>query len=262
MRRQPRARGVSVRRLACMLLALGATSACTAAPPETPAPYEGVDASAYSSVDPRDNGVWLLRDSALLTSIVEAAAQATTLSVTGTITERVKRGKKGDEKIVDGRTIDLSLTKNGSSWQARISAGKVSVNLIVVGQDAYVSGNAAFAQQAKLPEAAKGFVCLSKQDEAVTAWEPLTDPAALLRGLLLEVPTQASAPAPGKGTPETTLVSLGAPDEPLGQLVVEASGAPVPRSLKLADEHARVQLSIEPDATPTPAPASPEVPCS
>ena len=238
-------------------------TACSSATPEAPPVFSGVEASSYSAASPEDNGIWLLRDQPLLEAVLSAVDNAPSVHYSGSFVERIKKmDSKGDEFTADGRKITLAVDRTEAGYTADFTAGKITARIVVVGGNAYVSGNAAFASSAKLPEATSGSVCVTPSDRSVRAWEGLSDPLTLLTGLLLDVDTAASAVQPSKPATEPAAVVLGPADAPVGQLTVSAHGSPLPQRLTVADAGGRAQLSFTDTATAPKVPKDISVACS
>ncbi|QAY73138.1 hypothetical protein ET445_07040 [Agromyces protaetiae] len=223
MRRRRVAAGVAVAILAGM-------TGCSAAAPQPTAPP--VD---FSAVEPGDgNGLWLMRDDALLAEVVAAVRRGGPVAMTGTVTELVvpeSDDPSGAADPVPGRTLSLDYAGRPDAFAATLGGGDVSAEILVDGGTTRLRPNAAYA--ARLGRDVDTVVCTVGADAAVSAWAPLTDPAALLEALLAGGALSASRPV-DQGD-DTVEVAIGSGETVVGVLEVDRFGPPLPRRLTLAD---------------------------
>lgn len=224
-------------------MALGAVlllTACSSAQEDEPIPAPaGVDLGAVDIADEAVNGVWYLDGDSALDRVLEAVAAAGGATVTGWVQESVP-AEEGPP--TPGRRIDLEVRGTPSSYRAAISTGAQQVELVVTDGAGYLRGNAEYAQRIGEPRATEGFVCTTQADALITEWHELTDPRALLGGLLAGGALSIDPPAEGAGT--TDLV-IGSGGTPVGALTVSATYAPLPTALILGDISGSAELRFE-----------------
>ncbi|MGO2660673.1 hypothetical protein [Mycetocola reblochoni] len=224
------------------LTALLALTGCSRTDAEQPVPTPtAVDLSTVDPDDPDGNALWHLRDAELLGRVVDAVGDEPSVRMRGTITEKTL-GDGG--AAVPGRSIGVDVVRSADDYLARIDADEVEVEVTVVGGDAYVSGNAALAEQTGVAEVADGAVCVTPDDEIVRRWSPVADPELLLESLLLETETPASGREPS-AEDSTVEVVVGEEAAPLGRILVARVGAPLPSELVVADETGSAELRFD-----------------
>jgi hypothetical protein len=209
-------------------LALALTlTGCAAAPAVEAPPAPPVDLSDTDVSS--GNGFWYLDGPAALDQVVEATRDAGGYSYSGSLVESIP---VEDAAPLTGRRIDLAVTGTETAYRATITAAAQQLELVVAGGAGYVRGNDAYAARAGRPELTAGFVCVTAADPLIAEWADVTTPGALLRALLGA--TELSVTAPAEDATTATLVA-GVDNAPIGTLTVDATAAPLPGALVLAD---------------------------
>lgn len=232
---------------------------CSSAPEEEPIPAPaGVDLGAVDIADEASNGIWFLDGDAALAQVLDAVATAGGASVTGWVQESVP-AEEGPP--TPGRRIELDVFGAPNAYRAAISAGAQQVEVVVADGAGYVRGNAAYAQRIGEPRAAEGFVCTTQADALIAEWRELSEPRALLAGLLAGGALGIDEPAEGAAT--TNLV-IGSGGTPVGVLTVSAEYTPLPTALVLGDVSGSAELRFDDwgGADPVSAPTDVAVPCA
>ncbi len=221
-------RGVS--RLVAASVVIGALAGCSRGeeiePPPAPA---GVDLEAVDIDDEAANGIWLLDGATALQRVVDAVRAGGGGRMQGWIVESVP---VEDAEPVPGRRVDLAVVGSASAYRAQLSVEGQELELVVADGAAYLRGNAAYAQRVGDDRFASGFVCLTPDDDLVTEWRTLTDPAQLIDEALGGAELGVDAPADDSGT---TDIVIGAGGAPVGALTVSAVYAPLPQRLVVGD---------------------------
>lgn len=199
------------------------------APPE-PAPPEA-DVSRW---DPSsgDNGLWLLTGEPAIAQIVQAMRDAGPVTIEGSFTELVTPEDTEQDPYTD-RRIALRYTGEQGRLSAAITAGDVSVDIVMVDGLSYVRGNPAYAETTGVEAFGEGWVCTTSPDVLLGDWAPLLEPAELVETLLSGAEEFAvMEPEPGAKTTEGV---VGAAESPFGTLTVAAVGPPLPSAFLAGD---------------------------
>lgn len=233
MRTRPR-----VRRAAVVLLALGSSlvlSACAGSPTPVPSPPPGIDAEGFEGAS--GNGLWLVPSAELPQRIVDAVHAAGPVVVQGTAHE-FRTAEDGT--LQPGRTISVDYRGRADAFAATLAAGDVEAQLLVDEGRSRVRGNEAYAAASGRADLT-AVQCTVGVDPAVAQWSPFTDPALLVETLLSGAELSV---APPSGDGETLSVRIGSSDSVAGVLTVERYGAPLPRSISIAEPGGDTELSF------------------
>ncbi|WP_430591648.1 hypothetical protein [Humidisolicoccus flavus] len=222
-------------RLGVGVVAIGAVvalSGCRPTPPP-PAPPEpsDVDLSQFSESDPTSNGLWLLDGDRAADQINRAVAEAGSASIEGTFTELVVVDP--EQPPVNGRTVTIAYDGTPERMTAKISAGNIAIDVVVLDGRTYVQGNDVYAQRTGIPEFAEGYVCTNAGEALLSEWSPMLNPRELIETLLAGSDSLSVMPPAEEG--ETLDVIVGSGDAPVGKLVVEGVGAPLPSAFTAGD---------------------------
>lgn len=222
-----------MRRAAVPAVALAAVllAGCSAStgPAETPTPTMSptwVDLEAAAEVGDRGNGLWLLDGPTAAGRIIDAARvgeAAMTLDVQEMV---VVEG----EDPVPGRRIHVDRVGTTDRYRAQFALGDQSGDVVVIGADVWMRGNAPLAERFGL--GGDGYTCVSRQSAAFAELETLFGPADVVRSALLGMELGVLPPTEGA---ETLSVVIGTGGAPVGQVTVDASGSPLPRALTSVD---------------------------
>lgn len=235
---------------AVMLVGALSVSCAKTKPVEIPVP-EGVDLGAAAEIGDSGNGLWLLDGPSAASRVIDAMRTAGGGTMTATVHELVPV-EKGDP--LPGRTISVVSRTDGVGFEASITAGDQSGELVVVGQSVWVKGNAAFAARVGVPGAeapglggsgaggAGDFVCVARGAASISEFEALADPAGFLRTALIGL--EMGVLGPTDAAPDVQTLVLGAGGSPIGELAVEARGAPLPQRLFVADQTGTIAASF------------------
>ncbi|WP_206448252.1 hypothetical protein [Agrococcus sp. KRD186] len=219
------------RRSAVALLALVALTGCSAAAEPVPVP-EHVDLSTLDPQGQPGNGLWLLSGDAAVAEISQAIRAAGGVRYEGSFVETIE-SEDPEVPPTTGRSLDVAFQGASDRFSATVDAGTSHVEIVVADGLTYLRGNRAYADRTGIAEFAEGFVCTASAEALLAEWRPLLDPAALVEELALGADPLAVEPRIGDS--ETLTVVLGSGDAPVGRLLVEAEGAPLPRLLEAAD---------------------------
>lgn len=215
--------------LSAVLLAGCSPSPATGEPEESPSPTMSptwVDLDAAAQVGDRGNGLWLLDGPTAAGRIIDAARvgeAAMTLDVQEIVVVP-------DQDPVPGRSIRVERVGTTDRYRASFTVGDQAGDVVVIGADVWMQGNPALAQRFGL--AADGYTCVSRQSAAFADLETLLAPADVVRAALIGMELGVLPPTEGA---ETLSVVIGTGGAPVGQLTVDASGSPLPRTLVSAD---------------------------
>ncbi len=225
--------------LAAAMLAASLCVSCQASKPVEIAKPGGVDLDAAAEIGPNGNGLWLLDGPVAASSVIEAMRVAGGGTMTAQVHELLPV-QQGDP--LPGRTIEVTSRSDGSAVHASLSVGDQSGEFVILGDEMWVRGNEAFAERLGVTADGEDFVCISKRSASAAEFEALADPAEFLRTALLGLEIGVLPPAEGERD-SLTLV-IGAGGAPTGELLVEATGAPLPRSFAVADQTGSVQAEF------------------
>ena len=221
----------------------------------TPAPTLSptwVDLDAAAGVRDGGNGLWLLDGPTAAGEVVTAARAGGDVTMTLVVRETIPV-EGGD--IVDGRSIRVERSGTPDRFRADFTVGDQSGELVVVGADAWLRGNAAV--RARFALEGDGFTCISRQSAGFAELEKLLSPADVVRSALIGM--EIGVLPPEEGDTDLSLV-IGAGGAPVGELLVAAKGAPLPSTLVSADPTGSVRAEFAWAETPAvePPEAAPE----
>lgn len=225
MRRDRRRAAIRVASLAAAAALLSGCAASPAPAPSAP-PIAGLDDFDAS----QGNGLWLLSSDEIAAEIIDAARDAGSVHVSGSVTELVQPDPTVEP--VRGRTIAVDFRGRADAFAATVTAGALETRVLVDDGTSRVRSNEAAAAALGAPALAGAVVCSVGADPAVERWAPLLAPVDLIETLLAGADATVAPPA-GEG--ETLDVVLGTDEAPLGVLTVERYGPPLPRSFTAAD---------------------------
>lgn len=230
-----------------VLLSVGCTKA---KPVDIPVP-EGIDLKAAAEIGDAGNGLWLLEGPVAASSVLDAMHAAGGGSLSASVRELIPV-ENGDPLI--GRSITITSRTDGVNFAAELTVGDQHGELIVLGQQVWVRGNEAFSARVGVDVAAGGddavdesratedFVCLARGSTAIDELRSLADPAEFLRTTLIGL--EMGVLGPSDAAPEIQTIVLGTGGSPTGELIVEASGAPLPQRLFVSDQSGTVQAAF------------------
>lgn len=248
------------RSVAAALVAVGALSlsACTAAS-ASPSPPAGIDLDAFDPSEIPGNGLWLLSGDAAADSVVDAVRAAGSVHYTGTFTELTAGTTEAEP--APGRSLAVDYRGRPGAANARVTAGDLEFEVVVVDGRTYVRGNAAYAERTGLDAVQQGFVCSVGEETLLDEWSPLLRPTDLVASLLESTESLTVEPPDGDAT--TVSVVVGASEAPVGAMAVARSGPPLPVSFAAGDGSGDGAFSFaewggEVDVT---APADPVIDC-
>ncbi|WP_156761673.1 hypothetical protein [Microbacterium karelineae] len=208
-----------------------ALSGCSADREKNDAVPPAVDVGRLDPEHP-GNGIWLIPQDGVISQITRAVREAGAVTYSGTVTELIVP-ENTREDPTPGRTLEVAYTGSDGQMMAELSADGMTVRIIATERGTYVTGDAAYADHIGIGRVASGWVCLPTPGAVLAEWEPLLDPAELVRTLLTSVESVAvMEPAPDA---ETTSVYLGTGDTPQGEMTISAVGDPLPRDFLAGD---------------------------
>lgn len=213
--------------IAVGVLPLAACSGASADPP----PAAGIDLEAFDAAATPGNGIWMLSGTAAADEVVSAARAAGSVHYTGTFTELTRATP--DTEPAPGRTLAVDFTGRPGEAIARITAGDVAFEAVLVDGRTYVRGNAAYAAHTGLAEVEHGYVCSIGEETFLAEWAPLLRPANLVAALLQS--SESLTVEPPAGEESTVSVIVGASDGPVGAMAVQRSGPPLPVTFTAGD---------------------------
>lgn len=219
-----RARGVGV---GVALIAVGLLAGCASAPPLPSAP-PAIDLENFDGES--GNGLWLLGATDAQREILDAVRAGGPVHVSGSFTELVQPDPESEP--VRGRTMTVDFRGREDAFVATVVAGAAQVEVLVDAGATRVRGNAAYAESVAAPELADRVTCTVGSDPTLERWAPMLSPTALVETLLSNV---ALGVAPPAGDGDALEVVVGTEGSPLGILMVERFGPPLPRTFTAAD---------------------------
>ncbi|WP_136708450.1 hypothetical protein [Agromyces sp. H66] len=212
------------------LVAVGALAmtGCAASASSPPSP-SGVALDAF---DPAaGNGLWLLGGDAAGAEIVDSVREAGSVRYSGSFTELVPATPDVDP--APGRSLTIDYAGRPGTATARITAGDLEFDLVMVDGRTYVRGNAAYAERTGIAAAAQGYVCSVGAQTLLDEWAPLLRPSELVASLIDSSESlTVEPPRPGDST---VSVVMGGSEAPIGELTVARSGAPLPIGFTAGD---------------------------
>ncbi|WP_394552994.1 hypothetical protein ACDF64_01385 [Agromyces sp. MMS24-JH15] len=227
--RRPLVRGLAA---AVALVAAAGLSGCAAAT-AAPSPPAGVDLEGFEGAD--GNGLWLVQGEDLAAEVLDAVRHAGPVHVAGAMTETVAPEDSLGEPT-RGRTLALDYRGRADAFDAQVTAGDLQVRIVASAGGIRLQGDAAAVAAGSDPslDAASGssVICTVGSDPVLARWDPLLSPVDLLAALLGGGTLSVAEPA---GDGDTLDVVVAGDDGPLGVLVVERFGPPLPRSFTAAD---------------------------
>ncbi|MFB6610046.1 hypothetical protein ACFCVO_07000 [Agromyces sp. NPDC056379] len=213
------------------LVAALALAGCSQAPAEAPPTPSHVDPGDLDPSQIDGNGLWLLTGTDAAEEVVDAVAAAGSVEYSGTFTELTAATPEADP--VPGRTIAVDYRGRPGDFAAKITAGGLSFDVVVVEGRTYLRGNDAFAAQLGIPELEQGYVCAAAGDGLVDQWSPLLRPADLVSALL-GASASVSVTQPSADAELLELV-VGGETAPAGVMQVQRIGAPLPTGFAAGD---------------------------
>ncbi|WP_221584802.1 hypothetical protein [Microbacterium sp. G2-8] len=211
---------------AVLLLATG----CSGDREENDAAPPPVDFERYDP-DDRGNGVWLIPPQEAITQITGAVRDAGAVTMSGAVRELVVPEDDGDPS--PGRLLSVVYEGSAGEMRAELDADGTTARVIASGGDTYVTGNARYAEQSGIADVDRGWVCVESPEVVLSDWEPLLDPADVVRTLLTS--SESVAVMEPEPDAETTTVSIGTGDSPIGEMTIAAADAPLPRAFSAGD---------------------------
>jgi hypothetical protein len=205
-------------------------AACSTASTDPPPPA-GIDLESFDTAATPGNGLWMLTGAAAADEVVAAARSAGSVHYTATFTE-LTLGTPETEPA-PGRTLAVDFTGRPGEATARITAGDVEFEAVLVDGRTYVRGNAAYAVHTGLAEVERGFVCSIGEETFLEEWAPLLQPANLVAALLES--SESLIVEQPEGDESTVSLIVGASDAPVGSMVVQRSGPPLPVTFTAGD---------------------------
>jgi hypothetical protein len=144
---------------------------------------------------------------------------------------------------------------------ARITAGDVEFEAVLVDGRTYVRGNAAYAARTGVAEVERGFVCSIGEEAFLADWAPLLRPGDLVASLL-ESNDSLDVRAP-RGDESTVSLVVGTSGAPIGAMTVQRSGPPLPVAFTAGDGSGDGSFTFDGWGEPVAAtaPADPVVDC-
>lgn len=233
-------------------------SACAAASTAA-SPPAGIDLDGYDASDLAGNGLWLLGGDDAAREVVDAVRAAGSVHVTGSFTELNESAP--DTGPAPGRSLTVDYTGRPGASTARVTAGDLEFEVVLVDGRTYVRGNGAYAERTGLPAVEQGFVCSTGDETFLDEWSPLLRPTDLVASLLAS--SDSLTVEPPVGDEATLSVVVGASDGPVGALTVQRSGPPLPTAFTAGDGSGDGDFSFTGWGEPTAvtAPADPVVDC-
>ena len=205
------------------------------------------------------NGLWLLSGDNAAREVVDAVRAAGSVRYSGSFTELT--AGTPDTGPAPGRSLMIDYTGRPGASTARVTAGDLEFEVVLVEGRTYVRGNGAYAERTGLPAVEQGFVCSTGEETFLDEWSPLLRPADLVASLLES--SESLTVKPPEGDEATVSVVVGASDGPVGALTVERTGPPLPTAFTAGDGSGDGDFSFtgwgEPVAVS--APAEPVVDC-
>lgn len=229
---------LSAAALTVVLLAGCSASGAPGDPEATPTPTMSptwVDLEAAAQLGGQGNGLWLLDGPTAAGRIIDAARvgeAAMTLDVQEMV---VVEG----EDPVAGRSIRVERAGTTDRYRADFAVGDLVGDVVVIGPAVWMRGNAALTERFGL--SGDAYACVSRQSAAFADLEELLNPADVVRASLIGMELGVLPPAPDA---DTLAVVIGTGGAPVGQLIVDASGSPLPRSLVSSDPTGTVSATF------------------
>lgn len=224
--------------LAAALLAVGLCVSCGSAKPVDIAVPEGVDLEAAAQLGDSGNGLWLLDGPVAASRVIEAMRSVGGVAMTAHVQE-LTAAEQGDP--LPGRVIDVTSRSDGSAVHATLTIGDQQGEFVIIGAEMWVKGNEAFTERLGVRSGSE-FVCISKRSASAAELEALAEPAEFLRTALLGL--EIGTLPPSEAEPDVLKLVVGAGGAPTGELLVEAHGAPLPRSLDVGDQSGSVHAQF------------------
>lgn len=218
------------RHLALLVLAGVALAGCSAQPAAVPPTPSQFPADAIGDDPVAGNGLWLLRDAAAASEIVDAVGAAGPVAYTGSFTE-LTPGSAGVEPA-PGRSLTVQFNGRADQYTAAIDAGPLSLEIVSLDGRSYLRGNAAYAEHTGIAELEQGFVCAAG-DSLLEEWTPLLKPRDLVDELLDSSGTVTVQPP--RGDAETLDAVVGTAEAPAGVMAVQRTGPPLPVAFTAGD---------------------------
>lgn len=213
--------------LALVLTLTGCSGATTAEP--VPVPTH-IDLGTVDIENGTENGLWLLTGNDAASQVLSAMRRAEGVTVDGVVHEMIPQQSAPP---VPGRVIQFTVSETSSATTAAITAGAVQVEIRIVDGTAYIRGNAAYDAAAGI-ETGTVFACTSPDSELIAEWANLLDPAQFVSTTLIGF--ELGVLEPTDAAPDVATVVVGSGGAPLGTLLVESEGQPLPRELRVADQ--------------------------
>ncbi|MEV1131377.1 hypothetical protein [Agromyces sp. NPDC049794] len=215
---------------AMALVAVGvlAVAGCAGSASSPPSP-SGVALDAF---DPAaGNGLWLLGGDAAGSEIVDSVREAGSVRYSGSFTELVPG--TSDVEPAPGRSLTIEYAGRPGTATARITAGDLEFDVVMVDGRTYVRGNAAYAERTGIAAAAQGYVCSVGVQTLLDEWAPVLRPAELVASLIDS--SESLTVEPPQSNESTVSVVMGGSEAPIGELTVARSGAPLPTGFTAGD---------------------------
>jgi len=224
-----------------------------------PSPPPGIDLDAFDPATTPGNGLWLLSGEAAAGEVIDAVRAAGSVRYSGSFTELTPGTPETEPE--PGRSLAVEYTGRPGAATARVTAGDLEFEVVLVDGRTYVRGNAAYAERTGLEEVGRGFVCSVGEENILDEWSPLLRPTDLVASLLESSGSLTIEEPEGDAT--TVSVIVGASDAPVGTMKVERSGPPLPAAFTAGDGSGDGEFSFTAWNEPVEiaAPADPAVDC-
>lgn len=233
-------------------------TAC-AATSTAPAPPAGIDLEAFDPAEVTGNGLWLLSADAAAREVTDAVHAAGSVRYSGSFTELTAGAS--DTGPAPGRSLAIDYTGRPGAATAKVTAGDLEFEVVLVDGRTYVRGNAAYAERTGPAAVEQGFVCSTGEETFLDEWSPLLRPADLVASLLES--SESLTVEPPEDDEATVSVIVGASEAPVGALTVERTGPPLPVAFTAGDGSGDGEFSFTGwgDPVAVTAPADPVIDC-
>lgn len=227
-------------RAALAIAALLMLSGCSSSIEPPPVP-SGLPLAELEFDDADRNGLEFLEGEAALDAVLAAARRAGSVTMSGTVTERVPP-PEGQREPVDGETVTVTFDGSARDFDASVRVGAIDGRFRVSGDTVLAAGSPAFGLIHGVEMGSLQCVAAEKPDHR--HWRPILDPWELLAELTAGEGDEGVTIGVGAVIGDDVQLFLGAGDSAIGTLTVSATGQPLPKTIVAADASGSGTLSF------------------